>query len=143
MGPIGRDGNIKRPVATSDDDRDLFDEVISKRWPGRYILEGRVVKAAPSLKTWLQWMATGERRIAKTLINEGTSEEALVSTVFLGMTQHLDEQNPPDLFETMIFRKGEGGQCWRYGTWEEAKAAHDEIVEGIRNANRDFEEFLP
>jgi hypothetical protein len=48
-----------------------------------------------------------------------------VSTVFLA-TDHAWDGGPPLLFETMIFGGDHDEDQWRYSTWDEAVAGHEE-----------------
>jgi hypothetical protein len=61
-------------------------------------------------------------RVASTEIPNGLT----VSTVFLGL-DHQRGDGPPLLFETMVFPDCE--DAWRYSTWDQAGAGHDQVVE--------------
>lgn len=92
-----------------------------------YILEGKTpVKA--DFDTYLNWLSKGDdgkmgmRRVAWSGDDNGTH----VSTVFLGTDHSWGQNQPPMIFETMIFG-GEHDQ-WqeRCSTWEQAEAMHKE-----------------
>jgi hypothetical protein len=91
----------------------------------RYILDNshRPVPCE-DLRTWARWMETADRVVAKTTVREGLD----VSTVFLGL-DHRFGPGTPLLFETMVFRDGDGGDEERYATWDEAVAGHQRLVE--------------
>ncbi len=90
----------------------------------------------PDLITWARWFETGDRRVALTEMADGAFE---VSTVFLGLDHRFGEEDgPPLLFETMVFRHApEGGRVSvdgyqeRYGTWDDAIAGHARIVAAL------------
>ena len=68
-----------------------------------------------------------------------------VSTVFLGI-DHAFMGGPPQLFETMIFRKGKAGEAdgqeqWRWHTWEEAETAHWALCDILKDPNKTMEDF--
>lgn len=64
----------------------------------------------------------------RTMIDENTE----VSTVWLGLN-HQFFPGPPLFWETMIFRKGTGGdEQWRYSSREEALDDHERIVRALR-----------
>jgi len=87
----------------------------------------------------MRWAAWFEKNFSKRRIARDTVGNERVSTVFLGMNHAWDEENdPPAWFETMTFTgesMSENG-CWRYETWEEAKAGHDKVVKGLRNKTK-------
>lgn len=56
----------------------------------------------------------------------------VVSTVFLGLDHSFIHGEPPVLFETMVFNgDGDGGDCWRYHTYEEAMAGHRKACDNL------------
>lgn len=63
---------------------------------------------------------------------------ATVSTVFLGLDHSFHKGGPPVLWETMVFRKGEGGkrvggeQDRCSGSREQALAMHQRMVERVK-----------
>jgi hypothetical protein len=84
-----------------------------------------------------------KRRVGK---DEGAGW--MVSTVFLAIDHQYSSGLPPLLFETMVFMTSEDGQradpepvndehklhesCWRYTTWEEARAGHAAVTRAVR-----------
>ena len=93
-------------------------------WPGKYILVGQTAVPEPDLLRWGHWMEQADRIVFQTEIPGG-----LVSTVFLGLDHQFDPDGPPLLFETMVFRDGEGHEQERCSTWLEAEAQHRATVE--------------
>src|SRR5438128_961526 len=97
----------------------------------QYILDGshRPVPC-DDLKTWGRWLQTAndDRIVARTTVREGID----VSTVFLGLDQSFGN-GPPLLFETMVFRSGNGDDMERYSTWDEALAGHQRMVQRVRD----------
>lgn len=97
----------------------------------RYILVNKLPVPEPDLLTWARWLENSENRIVdKTQLSDDTS----VSTVFLGIDHSFGwgDGGKPILFETMVFRNGEGGDCERYSTWSQAVKGHKEMVEKVR-----------
>lgn len=85
----------------------------------------------PDLLKWAAWFEQsskdGARFVAKTQVGEYQ-----VSTVFLGLDHGfgLDDDEPPILYETMVFKNGSNSDedCERYATRDEAQRGHDEMV---------------
>jgi hypothetical protein len=74
---------------------------------------------------WFAWYQDiRNRRVALTRINDKIS----VSTIFTG----LDLMPEQLLFETEIFGGEYGGCRWNWDTWDNAKIAHEIIVEALR-----------
>jgi len=95
---------------------------------GNYILIGQTAVEEPDLLKWAKWFEENqETRIVKqTTIPGGL----WLSTVFLGLDYRYGG-GPPLLFETMLFRDGEGDECWRDCTWLEAEARHRSVLESL------------
>lgn len=55
-----------------------------------------------------------------------------VSTVFLGMNHNFFQGAPDMWFETMVFKKGKGDITRRTATYDEARAVHQSVVDGLR-----------
>lgn len=95
-----------------------------------YILDGDMQPVkVKSLKEWTDWVSVNSRRVLRDYVDDQTQTE--VSTVFLGIS--LD--NPPILFETMIFNgvtEREFDFQRQYSTYEEAIAGHKAVVEAIK-----------
>lgn len=64
--------------------------------------------------------------VCKTQLDDDTE----VSTVWLGADHRFTDYGPPIIFETMIFRGGNGDECWRYSTEAEAIKGHDLVCQG-------------
>jgi len=61
-------------------------------------------------------------------IDRYESKEFTVSTVFLGLDHSFEENEPPILFETLVFNGNLDGEMRRYHTWEEAVKGHNNMV---------------
>lgn len=92
-----------------------------------YILNGHSPVHEPDILKWAAWFERaskdGTRVVKKTKVGD-----VEVSTVFLGLDHRFGRVGPPILFETMIFGGKADEDCWRYETWEQAAAGHDEAV---------------
>ena len=64
------------------------------------------------------------------IVKKSKLEGLTVSTVWLGLDVSLD-QNPKEIFETMVFSGGWDGYQERYSTERQAIKGHDEIVQLI------------
>lgn len=86
------------------------------------------------IHVWGKWFEeasrTGRRFVKQDTLEDGT----FISTVFLGVDHRFFGDGPPIVFETMIFYpKGDdldwgGADQWRYATWDQALAGHDQAV---------------
>jgi len=86
-----------------------------------YILEDKKPVRCHDVVIWSQWFFSHDRQVALTEIGESH-----VSTVFIGIS--FGQENPL-LFETMAFdSEGKSTYSKRTATWEDALAAHNEIV---------------
>jgi len=94
----------------------------------RYILHDKEPVHCPDLTVWVKWFATADRKVARA----GT-DSLYVSTVFLSH-DHSFGEGPPLLFETMVFRDGEGDECERCSTWEQAEAQHEKMCADVFKA---------
>lgn len=65
-------------------------------------------------------------------VGDETIDGQRVSTVFLHLDHNWDPEGQPVLFETMIFGGPYDQEMWRYHTWDEAKASHDNIVHRLK-----------
>lgn len=93
-----------------------------------YILDGRIIKRCNTLTEWALWMETADRRVALDAIGD-----IVISTVFLGVDHNFYGDGDPLLFETLVFMPGgEQNEMFRYFTWEEAQAGHQEMLEAVR-----------
>ena len=99
---------------------------------GMYILDNHTpvpmdTSTEKGLIEWAQWMSNADRFVAKTQINDNIE----VSTVFLAL-DHNHFGGKPVLFETMVFRGGDGEEIDRCCTWEEAEAMHEKMVRQVK-----------
>lgn len=95
-----------------------------------YILDAdhNVVCVHDDLQKWGEFFESGKRHVAF-----DTFGNVDISTVFLGIDHGIPRNSErPILFETMIFRDGEGDECWRCATWKQAEAQHNKAVELVR-----------
>lgn len=90
-----------------------------------YILVDRVPVREPDTLKWAEWFSESreERVVAQEEVGSVT-----VSTVFLGLNHSFDGCGL-EIFETMVFRRGESIMCQRASTWEEAENNHKAMVE--------------
>lgn len=89
------------------------------------------------MRVWADWMAAGDRIVAKTDVGE-----LRVSTVFLGLDHNFDfGHGPPVLWETMIFGAPAGsplaGYQKRYTGQQAAVEGHAQAVVLALAAKRD------
>ena len=99
----------------------------------KFILDNHTVVPVDTSTTeglieWAKCFESNNRDIAKTKIGENI----LVSTIFLGIDHGHGAMGRPVLFETMVFRNGEGEEMDRCCTWEEAEVMHEEMVERVK-----------
>ena len=85
----------------------------------RYVLRGHEAVPEPDLLRWAEWFETADRHVDVTEIGD-----AKVSTVFLGLNHSFGDE-PPTLFETMIFGGSHDGHQARCATWDEAVQMHE------------------
>lgn len=92
-----------------------------------WIFEDMRLKRVESIE-WTRWMENADRRIHVTSV--GNVE---ISTVFWGGVSLDFDEDPPRLFETMIFGGSLDESTWRYRTLGEAKQGHYDAVEKVKN----------
>ena len=93
--------------------------------PWYYRLDGHTPVVAGRDDLARQYKDPEARRVAQTKVGD-----ASVSTVFLAI-DHGWGNEPPILFETMIFGGDYDEWQWRYGTWEQAEAGHNRVVDAL------------
>lgn len=77
-------------------------------------------------REWAQWHKNFEnRQVAEDFLH---GKAVRISTACQGMNLAVSFDEPPIIFETMIFALGEIIGQRRYSTWDEAVAGHQEIV---------------
>jgi hypothetical protein len=73
----------------------------------------------------------GSRSVRLDVLRSG-NELVRVSTAFLmGINHRWLEGTDPLLFETMVFGGTMDNAQWRYSTWEQAEAGHQEVLEQL------------
>lgn len=101
-----------------------------------YILDNnRNPVLEPDPIKWGQWIEKNSRRVAETTIGN-----IWISTVFLGLDYSFGDDGPPVLWETMTFEIKPDGEkdmsgveqdrC--SGTWNDALAMHERMVEHVK-----------
>jgi hypothetical protein len=88
-----------------------------------------------ALGAWAHFMVTADRHVGRDEVAPGVE----VSTVFLGndmASAWRNDNQPPILFETMVFDDYDGGFQVRYATWEEAETGHRMVCEALRERIR-------
>lgn len=99
--------------------------------PTFYALRGKLAVPVSSMEDWAKEFDWDTRHVASTRIGG-----IWISTVFVGIDMRYGD-GPPLLFETMAFRGGEGDDCERSSTWEEAEAQHKAMVAKVRAEIKD------
>ena len=89
-----------------------------------YILKGHKPVKCDDLMWWAWWFQTADRQV-----RDSMQGDVRVSTVFLGLDHGFGGRR--ELFETMVFINGSGGDCERYATWDEAEAGHARWVKQV------------
>jgi len=77
------------------------------------------------LLEWAEFFEFGDRYIKNTQF-----PLCWVSTVFMGIDHNFyygPEENPPLLFDSMIFEGSLDGEQWRYATYKEAEEGHEQL----------------
>jgi hypothetical protein len=82
---------------------------------------------------WARWLegADQKRIVQQTRLFKDEPNEALVSTVFLGLDHDFYGAGPPLLFETMVFGGLMNDYQHRCTTYEQAQAMHIATVEEV------------
>ena len=97
--------------------------------PRYYVLDENDEPRPAMLLEWGAFMAdASRRRLARTACDG----DVLVSTVFLGLDHSHREDDPPVLWETMVFGGLFDQQQRRYRSREEALRGHEEMVARVR-----------
>lgn len=95
--------------------------------PEFYILNAAgEVTPVDDLRTWGRWFEDNKHR--RQIAIDQLADDRVISTVFLGIDHNLLGKGPPLLFETMVFERGEPGDCRRYTTLVEAVDGHHQLV---------------
>lgn len=95
----------------------------------------------PSRLTWGEYLlfdaplsTEAQRRVEETSLAHPDGRRAWVSTVYLGMDSGPGRENdPPVLWETMVFSKDDPADLWqqRYASVAEARDGHRSAVAGL------------
>lgn len=93
-----------------------------------YVLVGHEPMATTDLAEFSRGMEIDKRRVGYTELGD----EVHVSTVFLGIDNSFGGAKPV-LFETMVFGGEHDQWQWRYETWDQAQAGHDEVVAALHD----------
>jgi hypothetical protein len=97
-------------------------------------LEGKTAIPVP-YDEYLQWIIGDRDHGSRSVrVDEFTSgvESVQVSTVFLmGINHRYLKDADPLLFETMVFGGTMDLAQWRYSTWEQAEAGHQEVLKQL------------
>jgi hypothetical protein len=97
-----------------------------------YILDADKRVRPATMQQWARQFERGDdRRVALDEVGEIT-----VSTVFLGLNHNWGGKGPPLLFETMVFRNGDGDELWRSATWRKALSQHRRALALVRASAR-------
>jgi hypothetical protein len=94
----------------------------------KYILDDENNPVPATLMEWAEFFENTPRRI---VAQDYPRPKVLVSTVFLGLDHRFVGDGPPLLFETMVFRDGDGDEQMRYATWAEAEAGHAAMLKEV------------
>jgi hypothetical protein len=98
----------------------------SPREPRFYYLIGKCPVPAASLEDWAKRYDIRTKHVALTAVGG-----CCVSTIFMGV-DHQYGAGPPLVFETQVFRGGDGCEQWRTETWDEAEKMHKTAVAQLR-----------
>ena len=96
-----------------------------------YYLEGKKAVPVYSIEEWARRYDRDKKRVALDAIGE-----AKISTVFLGLNHAWSPNEPPLLFETMVFGGSLDQEMERYTTWDEAELGHKAMVEKVKIADK-------
>jgi hypothetical protein len=91
-----------------------------------YVLKDRRPIPEPDFARWAQWFYKADRQVGLTRIGP-----ILISTVFLGLDHNFGHGSPL-LFETLVFRGGDGAESRRYASWQDAQAGHAAMAQAVR-----------
>ena len=104
--------------------------MIERSPTGRYILgPGHILIPCTSIEDWGRALADDTANIVQ---QDVIAPGIAISTVFLGLDHNMFGDGPPLVFETMIFREGDGNETFRWSTWDEAMEGHKALTEALR-----------
>jgi len=99
---------------------------MKRQLPVLYVLQGKLAVPVSTMDDWIERFDHRTKHVCQTRVGG-----ILISTVFLGL-DHSFGSGLPQLFETMVFRGGQGDECERCGTWVEAEVQHAAVVAVVR-----------
>jgi hypothetical protein len=125
-------GARKRRRMTMEYDDDPEVQRYLDRVTARYRLAGTEVvrdRNEDDLAWWLWFKNIDNRRIALTQVTPAIE----VSTIFVGIDQDPMCDEPPLVFETMVFHGDHGTYKYLWATYHEAEQGHEAVVERFRH----------
>lgn len=100
-----------------------------------YILDENREPKEVELFEWVTWLEKADRVVKQEFGEDPNGFRYFISTVFLGLDYSFAEVDPPQLFETMVFKVDPDGnidyaeeECLRCATWEEAENQHEAVI---------------
>jgi hypothetical protein len=101
---------------------------------GLYVLDGRTPRRVTN---FIEWATEFEQSINNKQVALTELGDVTVSTVFIGIDSYaIFHGQAPQLFETMIFGGPLDMRTWRYTTWDEAEAGHENAVREAKNGQQ-------
>lgn len=103
-----------------------------------YVLDERGdPQRCEDLLAWANWMKKHPRHVAEDYDGDG-DQRVRISTIFLGVSMNLfrDEDDPPLLWETMVFGGVLDRTIARYTSREAAIRGHQEMRRRVNERNR-------
>jgi hypothetical protein len=90
-----------------------------------------------SWQEYIQWLTDDEAdmragKVSRCSVGNTVIGTATVSTVFLRGVPHLGKGFRVHFFETMVFGGPMDQAQWRYKTWAEAAAGHEQVCAEVR-----------
>lgn len=96
-----------------------------------YALVEHEVVAVRDICAWAQWLHEADRAVEETTVGG-----VVISTAFLAFDYYYSLDDPPLLFQTMVY----GGRLHeveaKYATWNEAVAGHAQMVALVQETER-------
>lgn len=100
-----------------------------------YILDGHNVIPVEH-DVWGKWL--GDHDKERIVCYDELGADIAISTVFIGLDRNWPRGGDPAIFETLVFRNGDGAECQHYSTWAQAEAGHAAMVARLlTNRNRE------
>jgi len=90
---------------------------------------------------WADWYEAAAQSGERVVARDELDDSLLISTVFVGIDPNPVDQDPPQLFETMMFLNGkQTGVALRSASWKEAENQHRQMVRQVRKAEAEAED---